>query len=134
MMFSLVACGDESSSDVSTNQNGTTTNNSTNQNALPGTVDGFLFKNLTVMELGTPDKALDPQSIYDNLTYTPQMFYGDYTLFGGDSAEETFEVTEYIHVNNIMAYILPLSCFETKEQYESFLDFMKTKCANIDVY
>ena len=40
----------------------------------------------------------------------------------------------YIHVNNLMAYILPLSCFESKEQYNDFLDFIKTKCANIDIY
>ena len=40
----------------------------------------------------------------------------------------------YIHVNNIMAYILPLSCFETKEQYDGFFEFIKTKCANIDIY
>ena len=40
----------------------------------------------------------------------------------------------YIHVNNVMSYILPLSCFESKEQYNNFLDFMRSKCANIDVY
>lgn len=40
----------------------------------------------------------------------------------------------YIHVNNIMSYILPLSCFESEEQYKNFLDFIKTKCANTDVY
>ena len=40
----------------------------------------------------------------------------------------------YIHVNNIMAYILPLSCFETKEQYDEFFEFIKTKCFNIDIY
>ena len=40
----------------------------------------------------------------------------------------------YIHVNNIMAYILPLSCFETKEQYDEFFEFIKTKSANIDIY
>ena len=40
----------------------------------------------------------------------------------------------YIHVNNIMAYILPLSCFETKEQYDGFFEFIKTKSANIDIY
>ena len=40
----------------------------------------------------------------------------------------------YIHVNNIMAYILPLSCFETKEQYDEFFEFIKTRCANIDIY
>ena len=26
----------------------------------------------------------------------------------------------YIHVNNIMSYILPFSCFESKEQYNEF--------------
>ena len=40
----------------------------------------------------------------------------------------------YIHVNNVMSYILPLPCFESKEQYDGFLNFMKSKCSNIDVY
>ena len=40
----------------------------------------------------------------------------------------------YIHVNNVMSYMLPLSSFESKEQYDSFFDFIKTKCANIDIY
>lgn len=40
----------------------------------------------------------------------------------------------YIHVNNIMSYILPISCFESEEQYKSFLDFIKTKSTNIDIY
>ena len=40
----------------------------------------------------------------------------------------------YIHVNNVMSYILPLSCFESKEQYNNFLYFVRSKCANIDVY
>ncbi len=40
----------------------------------------------------------------------------------------------YIHVNNVMSYILPLTSFESKEQYDDFLDFIKTKCENIDIY
>lgn len=40
----------------------------------------------------------------------------------------------YIHVNNVMSYILPLSCFESREQYNAFLDFVRIKCSNIDVY
>ena len=40
----------------------------------------------------------------------------------------------YIHVNNVMAYIIPVSCFESAEQYQSFLDFIKTKSTNIDIY
>lgn len=40
----------------------------------------------------------------------------------------------YIHVNNIMAYILPMSCFASREQYAAFLDFIKTKCAKVEMY
>ncbi len=40
----------------------------------------------------------------------------------------------YIHINNVMSYILPFSCFESKGQYDDFFRFLKTKCANIDVY
>ena len=40
----------------------------------------------------------------------------------------------YIHVNNIMSYILPFSCFESNEQYNEFFEFIKTKCSNIDIY
>lgn len=40
----------------------------------------------------------------------------------------------YIHVNNIMAYMLSLSSFKTKEQYDEFFEFIKTKCSNIDIY
>lgn len=40
----------------------------------------------------------------------------------------------YLHVNNVMAYMLPLSCFAGKEQYDAFLEFMATKCTYIDVY
>ncbi|MBR2464414.1 MAG: YcxB family protein [Clostridia bacterium] len=40
----------------------------------------------------------------------------------------------YIHVNNVMSYILPSSCFESKAQHNDFLDFVRTKCANVDTY
>ncbi len=54
------------------------------------------------------------------------------------SAVERISVVDnkmiYIHVNNIMSYMLPLSCFESKEQYNNFFEFIKTKCANIDIY
>lgn len=42
--------------------------------------------------------------------------------------------TVYIHFNNIMACILPRASFESDEQYNAFLEFIKTKCDNIDVY
>ncbi len=40
----------------------------------------------------------------------------------------------YIHINNARAFMLPVSCFESRQQYESFLEFIKTKCSSIDVY
>ena len=40
----------------------------------------------------------------------------------------------YIHVNNVMSYILPRECFASKEQYAEFLGFIRTKCSRIDMY
>lgn len=40
----------------------------------------------------------------------------------------------YIHINNVMAYIVPVNSFETGEQYSSFLAFLKSKCSDIDFY
>ena len=40
----------------------------------------------------------------------------------------------YIHLNNVMAYILPVSCFESQEQCNRFFEFISTKCAYIDYY
>lgn len=42
--------------------------------------------------------------------------------------------TIYLHINNIMAYILPFSCFESKEQYDEFFEFITTKCGTVDRY
>lgn len=40
----------------------------------------------------------------------------------------------YIHVNNLMAYMLPFASFESKKQFDGFLEFIKTKCVNLDFY
>lgn len=40
----------------------------------------------------------------------------------------------YIHVNNVMSYLLPLSCFESEEQYNEFMKFLQSKCRDITVY
>ncbi len=52
------------------------------------------------VELGTPEQPLDPEQIYANLTYTPEMFCGEYRMLGGDKAAkemaktlDTFELT-----------------------------------------
>lgn len=40
----------------------------------------------------------------------------------------------YIHVNNVMAYLLPFACFESERQYDDFMAFIKTRNSNIDFY
>ena len=54
------------------------------------------------------------------------------------SAVERVSVIEnkiiYIHVNNVMSYLIPFSCFQTNSQYNEFLNFIKTKCVNVDFY
>ena len=64
--------------------------------------------------------------------------YSIQSWIDGDDAEEIMsaqsDTEQYIHVNNIMSYILPFSCFESKEQYNEFFEFIKTKCSNIDIY
>lgn len=40
----------------------------------------------------------------------------------------------YIHINNLMAYILPMASFASGEEYERFMSFMRTKCGKIDTY
>lgn len=45
------------------------------------TDDGsFILKNEESVELETPDKTLNPAEIYSKLEYTPQMFYGRYSI------------------------------------------------------
>ena len=40
----------------------------------------------------------------------------------------------YLHLNNIMAYIIPMSSFENEDQYNEFLNFLTPFCSNIDIY
>ena len=49
---------------------------------------------------GKIEKELDPQEVYENLTYTPQMFYGTYRILGGDEAEEQYaEEMSYVDIH-----------------------------------
>lgn len=78
MILSMAACG----------------KNDVKNKEVDSTVDGFVFKgsgsDKETVELGTPDIQLEPKSVYSKLTYTPEMFYGDYRLLGGDDAQEKF--------------------------------------------
>lgn len=83
------------------------------------------------------------------LGYSPVSvleFYDDYfieTVENGKSqynymAVERISIVDnktiYIHLNSDMAYILPMSCFEFKDQYDEFVDFLNSKCKCIDTY
>lgn len=60
-------------------------------------LDSFIFKDKEEFVLGTPDKELNAQEVYKNLEYTPEMFYGDYRLLGGEEAVEQYrEDMDYI--------------------------------------
>jgi hypothetical protein len=62
----------------------------------------------------------------------------DYSIEQKYSAVERISIITdkvvYIHINSLMAFILLINCFESEEQYKSFIEFLKTKCQNIDVY
>ena len=40
----------------------------------------------------------------------------------------------YIHINNLMAYLLPFEVFESVDEYNRFFDFIKTKVNIVDIY
>ena len=40
----------------------------------------------------------------------------------------------YIHLNNLMAYLLPFDSFESVDEYNSFIEFIKTKVSIVDIY
>ena len=80
--------------------------------------------------------------------YSPNSqieFYDDYfteTTSDGKtenkySAVERISILDeyvYIHINSLMAYILPQSAFSSDEQYNDFLSFITSKCSVVDKY
>ena len=40
----------------------------------------------------------------------------------------------YLHINDIRAYIIPISSFVSAQQYSEFVAFIKSKCALVEVY
>ncbi len=81
MICSLAACGKDGSKE----------SNSENGYIVKGSQED------EVVELGKVDSPLNPQTVYDKLTYTPQMFYGTYRVFGGKEAEKKYaDEMEYV--------------------------------------
>ncbi len=44
------------------------------------------------------------------------------------------EKVVYLHVSNVGAYVIPVSSFGASDTYNRFMEFIKTKCQNIDIY
>ena len=40
----------------------------------------------------------------------------------------------YIHVSNVMAYIIPTACIQSQEDYESFVAFLQEKGLSVEKY
>ena len=81
--------------------------------------------------------------------YTPSStveFYDDHfiEISAENKIEQKYTAVErisvvgdkvvYIHVNNVMSYILPFDCFESEAQRNDFLEFIKSKCENVKIY
>ncbi len=76
-VLALTACGEEENADGLEQTNGES-------------AEGYLFDMDAQCELGTSDKALDPQSVYSSINYDYHMFYGSYRILGGKEAEEKY--------------------------------------------
>lgn len=70
MLLSLAACGEEEEK----------VPGSANASDGPRQDGGWLFKEENGMKVDTKTDAIDPAAVYASLTYTPEMFYGDYTI------------------------------------------------------
>lgn len=109
-------------------------------------LDQLLFDRFLLWTLKGQLKALKKSGKMGYSQSSVIEFYEDYfiEITPDNKMEQKYSVIErvslvdneimYIHINNVMAFILPLRCFESKEQYESFFEFIKAKCANIDTY
>lgn len=105
-----------------------------------------LYKPFCVLILKAQIKSMKKQG---KLAYSPvseMEFYEEYfaETTPENKTEQKYSAIErvsilsdrtmYIHVNNVMSYILPSPAFEFEEQYNKFLAFIKTKCENIDTF
>ena len=110
------------------------------------TVFQLLFNRFMLLSLKGQIKALKKKG---KMAYTPEstMQFDDSVFIETtptERAERSYSSLErvsilsgkvvYIHLNNVTAYIVPRDSFDSEEQYNAFLEFIKTKCANIDVY
>ena len=98
MLLSFAACGKEDAKTDETTKAASDKANADKTETLNTIVDepGYVFKNDGSRDLGTPDKAVDPQSIYDNLEYNEKMFMGTYTSEKGLTEEGRAKFAEEV--------------------------------------
>lgn len=115
VLLSLAACNEEAAAPEATPTKTSTTSStaiSTETEDSNTVSDAYIFKNDDSVELGTPDVTLDPQVVYSNLAYTPEMFHGEYSLLGGTDAAVAYgdeaEYFTWIKNGNTVEYsVLP---------------------------
>lgn len=98
----------------------------------------LVFKLQMKMLKGVGKSGYDPESVMefydDSFTETTPNQKSVRSYSSVERISIVGEKTIYIHVNSVGGYTLPYSCFESKEQYEEFIDFLKTKCNSVDYY
>ena len=125
-------------------------------NSVSATSSGFLLVCLVIFEAALPKFTASQTKATirrlkkkGKMAYSPESvmeFYEDYFTeeCGYAKTEQKYQVIErvsivenkmiYIHVNNLNAYIVPFSCFESPRQRDEFIAFIKTKTSVTDMY
>ncbi len=91
MLLSVVSCGED---EPANEQYGAIFQNfsATGYTVYGYEHDGKLLNDFT-------DEQLKPEEVYKNLTYTPEMFYGDYAIFGKNAEDKYGETADYMKID-----------------------------------
>ena len=106
----------------------------------------LLFNKIMESSLKSHIKSLKKKG---KMGYSPEstMQFGESTLTEITPtvrAEQAYSAIErisivgdgaiYLHINNVGAYIVPASAFDSAQSRAAFIEFIKTKCQNLDLY
>lgn len=97
MLFSLAACSEkEDDEDEKSDKKQSASDNEVSYESADGLQLGLDNDSI---ELGTPAKTLDAESIYAGIQYDERYFYGDYRILGNEAGEKEYakEVTYVDH-------------------------------------
>ena len=81
-----------------------------------------LYSNTAHLDFGDDTFTETTSDGKDELRYSAVEFvsvYGEYV---------------YIHKNSALAYIVPRSAFQNDGDFSAFIEFLKEKCATVDIY